>query len=122
MRKIIGLFLFSFFIFQFAAAQDDIANPNEWDFGQVKRGQIVRHDFLLKNETNGVLKITGISTSCGCTASQSDKKSLEPNESTAINVTFNSKKYLGEVKQFIYVNTDNVDLPVVRFVIKAEIL
>jgi len=122
MRKILGLFVLSLFIFQFGYAEDRITDPNEWDFGKVKQGQTLKHDFLLKNETKGILKITGINTSCGCTATHAEKKSLNPDESTTIKVTFNPKKYLGEVKQFVYVNTDNNDIPVVRFIIKAEVL
>jgi len=121
MRKIMSLFVISFFIFQFAYAENNIADPNEWDFGKAKSGEVLKHDFLFKNETKSVLNITSVNTSCGCTASQSDKKSLKPGESTAINVSFNSHGYLGQVKQFIYINTDNVDLAVVRFAIKAEI-
>ncbi|MDO8488604.1 MAG: DUF1573 domain-containing protein, partial [Candidatus Omnitrophota bacterium] len=127
-------FLISFFIFQFAYAQAPIsqsdqagpsvenATANEWDFGKVKRGSILKHDFLLKNETKDVLKILSINTSCGCTASQADKKILEPDETTAINVTFKSEGYSGEVKQSVYVNTDNVDLPIIKFTVKAEVI
>lgn len=135
MRKIISLMFLSFFIFQFASAEaptglsdkagyraeNKTSNPNEWDFGKAKQGQVLKHDFLFKNETKGVLKITGINTSCGCTTSQSDKKSLKPGESTIIKVSFNSSGYLGEVKKYIYVNTDNADLSVVRFMIKSEV-
>ncbi len=123
MRKIVSLFFLSFFIFQLVCAETpSITDPNQWDFGKVKQGQVLKHDFLFKNETKDVLKIISINTSCGCTTSKPDKKSLKPNESSAINVTFNSKGYSGEVKQFIYVNTDNADLPVVRFVIKSEVI
>lgn len=122
MRKIVSLFLLSFVIFQFTYAQDDTVKPEEWDFGKVKQDQVLKHDFVFKNETKGILKITGVNTSCGCTASSADKQSLNPGESTKINVAFNSKKYLGEVKQHIYVNTDNADSPITKFVIKAEVL
>jgi len=121
MRKIISIFVLSFFILQFAYAENNIAGPNEWDFGQVKQGQILKHDFVFTNETKSVLNITGINTSCGCTASESEKKSLKPGESTMIKVTFNSSGYLGEAKQFVYVNTDNADLEVVKFTIKSEV-
>lgn len=125
MRRIISFFLLSFATFQFAFAQVyavDPGNPNEWDFGKVKQGEVLKHDFLFKNKTLGILKITGVNTSCGCTASQSDKKTLKPGESTAIKVSFNSRGYSGAVQQYVYVNTDNVDSAIIKFVIKAEVV
>ncbi|MDD5108108.1 MAG: DUF1573 domain-containing protein [Candidatus Omnitrophica bacterium] len=136
MQKIMNLFLISFFIFQIAYAQapigqpekvepsveNSVANSNEWDFGKVKSGKVLKHDFLFKNETKNVLKILSINTSCGCTASQADKKILAPNESTTVNVIFKSEGYSGAVKQSVYVNTDNTDLPIIKFTVKAEVV
>ncbi len=122
MRKVFSLFLLGFLIFQFACAEDNPGAVNERDFGRVKQGVVVKHDFTFKNETPGILKITGINTSCGCTASQAGKKSLAPGESTIISVAFNSAGYSGVVKQFVYVNTDNDKLPVIRFIVKAEVI
>lgn len=122
MRRLFGLFLLIFLFFQFSHAENKIVDPNEWDFGKVKQGEILKHDFLFRNKTPNILKITGINTSCGCTASQAKKNDLKPGESTMINVTFNSKGYSGEIKQFIYVNTDNINLPIVKFTIKAQVV
>jgi hypothetical protein len=122
MRKGIILFLFSFFILQLAYAQNEKTDPNTWDFGQVKQGVISKHDFMLKNETSSVLNINSIHTSCGCTVSESAKKSLMPQESTAITVTFNSRGYSGMAQQFVYVDTDNPDLSIIKFTIKAQVL
>jgi len=98
------------------------ANPYEWDFGQVKPGVVIKHDFILKNQSNDILEITNIHTSCGCTVSESAKKSLMPLESTKITVSFDSKGYSGEIKQFVYVHTDNADLAIVKFTIKAQVI
>jgi len=121
MRKIISLFVLSLFIFQFACAEKEVIDPYQWDFGKAKQGEVLKHDFLFTNGTKSVLNITSVNTSCGCMASQSEKKSLKPGESTVINVSFNSRGYLGEVKQFVYVHTDNADLEVVKFTIKSEV-
>jgi hypothetical protein len=150
MRKGIFLFLMGFFIFQFVNiemytslsykagyniemytglfnkaecyAEEEKVNPDEWDFGQVKEGEILKHDFILKNQTKDPLEIMSVHSSCGCTASETDKKFLLPQESTVIKVVFNSKGYAGPVTQYVYVNTGNVDLAIIKFTIKGQVV
>lgn len=97
------------------------ADLRVWDFGKVKAGAVLKHEFVLKNELPRTLRVKDVTTSCGCTASNAQKKVLAPQETTAIPVTFNSTGYSGSVQQFVYVNTDNVDNPFVKFTIKAEV-
>jgi len=118
MKKLI---LIIFILFIFNPVFSEGANSNEWDFGKVRQSEIVKHDFMFQNNTPKTLKITAINTSCGCTASQADKKALKPGESTIINVTFDSKGYSGKVRQLVYVNTDNPDIEVTSFIINAEV-
>ena len=130
MKKLfLWLVLFLFFPLTgcFSQLQKDTPNKEpvpdnfSWNFGKVKEGQRLEHDFLLKNETDKTLNIKDINTSCGGTASNIEKKTILPQESVKIEVQFNSKGYLGPVKQFVYVNTDNLDNPVVRFIIEAQV-
>ncbi len=95
------------------------SDPQAWDFGQIKKDKIVKHDFSVKNDSARTLTINGVTTSCGCTASEAKKKILAPGESTQISVEFNSKGYKGEVTQFVYVDTDDTENPVLKFTIKA---
>lgn len=120
MKRILVLTLVLFFTAGYCAEEQ--AEKNTWDFGKVKEGQVFKHEFILKNDSDKALAIKGVNTSCGCTASQVKKKVLKPQESTSLEVTFNSKGYSGPVKQFVYVNTDDVDKPVIRFIIKAEVM
>jgi hypothetical protein len=96
-------------------------DPNIWDFGRLKEGDIVRHEFILKNDSSRKLLIHDVSTSCGCTVSKINDKELLPGASTSIEVEFNSKGYSGEIKQHIYVHTDSLDKPIIRFIIKAQV-
>lgn len=97
-------------------------DPYTWDFGDVKEGQVLKHDFILKNDSEKTLNIKDVNTSCGCTASDVKKKSLKPQESTSIEVSFDSAGYMGPTQQFVYVNTDNLDKPVIRYIIKAKVM
>lgn len=118
--------------------QIQIGDPYSWDFGRVEAGKILKHDFILKNESRQTLNIKDINTSCGCTVSKVKKKILSPGESTLIEVQFNTKDYAGTTQQFIYVHTDSLDAstaldingksnrtidnPIVRYIIKADIV
>jgi hypothetical protein len=129
-RKIwfLTLFLSLSLTFCYAqAARPTTQEPPEhpahsWDFGQIKKGLVARHEFVFRNTSAKALTIKNVTTSCGCTASEVKKKTLKPRESTLIKVSFNSKGYSGRVQQFVYVNTDNLDNPVVKYIIKANVV
>jgi len=93
-----------------------------WDFGRVKEGAVLKREFILKNESGNALNIKNVTTSCGCTASEVRKNKLSPGESTSVEVRFDSKGYEGAVQQFVYVQTDSIDNPVLRFIIRAEVV
>ena len=97
------------------------ADPLSWDFGAVREGAVLKHVFTLKNDSAKILNIKNVNTSCGCTISKIDKKKLSSGESALIEVQFNSKGYSGDVRQFVYVETDDIDDPVLKFTIKAQI-
>lgn len=96
-------------------------NPYIWDFGKVKENVILEHDFVYKNESQNILNIKDVTTSCGCAVSTVKNKSLKPQENAEIKVKFNSKGYMGEVRQFVFVSTDSIDNPIIQFIIKATI-
>ncbi|MFA5090742.1 MAG: DUF1573 domain-containing protein [Candidatus Omnitrophota bacterium] len=91
-----------------------------WDFGKVKTGVILSHDFIVRNNSQHVMHIKEITTSCGCAVPEIAKKVLSPGESTSMAVNFNTAGYTGESKQYVYVNTDSPDNPILRFTIRAE--
>lgn len=129
LRSILIFLVFSYFTWPCLAQdqsrqevrQEDNALYS-WDFGRVKEGQIVRHDFTLRNNSNKILKVKDVTTSCGCTVSVVKKDTLFPGESTTIEVAFNSEGYSGPTQQYIYVHTDDLDNPVLRFIIKADVV
>jgi hypothetical protein len=101
---------------------EEEAQDYKWDFGKVKEGEVLKHNFVLKNKTNKDLTIEKINTSCGCTVSKVKKKKLSPQKSTIVEVKFNTKGYSGTTTQFIYVNTNDLDKPVIRFIITAQVV
>jgi hypothetical protein len=104
-----------------ASVEEEANQKNLWDFGKVKQGELVKHEFVLKNASDKPMKIKEVNTSCGCTASEVKKRDLAPGDSTLIEVTFDSAGYSGPVKQFVFVNTDNPGMSMNRFTIKADV-
>lgn len=102
--------------------QKEAGSSLVWDFGQVKEGDVVGHVFIVTNTTDKTFHINSVNTSCGCTASEIKKKELRPGESTELEVKFNSKGYHGDISQHVYVNTDGIEQPVIKFTIKAEVV
>ncbi|MGE5498695.1 MAG: DUF1573 domain-containing protein, partial [Syntrophothermus sp.] len=56
----------------------------------IKQNVFVEHDFVVTNDGDAQLVITEVRASCGCTAAKPEKNTLEPGESTKINVKFNT--------------------------------
>ncbi|MFA5114859.1 MAG: DUF1573 domain-containing protein [Candidatus Omnitrophota bacterium] len=92
-----------------------------WDFGKVKEGSVLKHAFIFNNKSRNTINIKSVHTSCGCTVSKVEKTRLGPGEGTALKVRFDTKGYAGPVRQYVYVNTDNPDEPVARFIVAADV-
>lgn len=93
-----------------------------WDFGEVEEGDSVMHGFVLKNESANTLNILGINVSCGCITARAEKMALLSAEDTLVEVNFNSQGYSGRVEQYVFLNTDRPEDPVIRLAIKADVI
>lgn len=104
-----------------AQEEETASGERVWDFGKIPSNTKVEHVFTFRNDGKDKLTIKNVTTSCGCTASDIDKKELAPGEETGIKVSFNSSAYRGQIKQFVYVATDNLAEPLVKFTIVADV-
>jgi hypothetical protein len=87
----------------------------EYDFGIIKQGKIVTHNFTLLNNGGDILKITDIHAACGCTAAKPDKNELNPGESINIKVDFNSEGKMGKQEKYVYVKTNDPNNQELKF-------
>lgn len=122
-RKFFSFILvFSFSAFAQLVGPKASAQITEYNFGDIKQGEIVSYDFKITNNGGDVLKIIDIRASCGCTAAQPDKKELKPGETTSIKVTFNSKGRKGAQIKTVRVITNDPEKSDINFVIRCNIL
>lgn len=110
------------FVFgQNAGKEQNNSSNFSWDFGKVNQGKNLTHSFLLVNATEKPFKIEQVITSCECTKAEAEKEYLSAGESTLINVTVDTKDYLGLTQQNIYVYV-GADDPYAKFIITMEVI
>ncbi len=101
--------------------------PDTIALGTVVYGDVATVTFTLTNYTPLPLKITRVSTSCGCTKAVATKLELGAYESTAINVSFDPAVHkddtdLGNLSRTIYIETDNSNFPELESKITATVV
>ncbi len=92
-----------------------------FDFGPMKEGQIVSHEFSFTNVGKSNLEIRNIQTSCGCTAAITSTKLLKPGESGSLKVEFDSTSKSGKLSRTITVTTNETPSPMKTITIFAEV-
>jgi hypothetical protein len=60
------------------------------DFGDIKKGTPVSHDFTFENTTKQTVLITNVKAACGCTATDYTKTPIKPGETAYIKATYNA--------------------------------
>lgn len=106
---------------QLAAAAKVEIKEKTWNFGEIKQGDVVNHDFVIKNVGKSQLMIRKVKASCGCTATKPQKTALAPGESTTISTTFNSKGKSGRQNKSVTVVTNDPKLTSVMLRITGNI-
>lgn len=75
----------------------------------VESSDKVRHTFSVVNTTGSTVKITGVTTTCGCTSARLGKYDLAPGEATELELTTNTfKGSYGKASLSCTLNTDHV--------------
>jgi uncharacterized cupredoxin-like copper-binding protein len=122
-KKILSISLFSLsFAFSQIIAPKATVQISEYDFGNVEQGKVVNYNFTLTNTGGDVLKIMDVRASCGCTAAKPEKSELNPGESTAIKVAFNSTGRLGQQQKYVYVVTNDPSNKEIRLKISGNVM
>jgi len=78
-----------------------------WDFGKVKQGAVLSHEFVFANEGDATLVIQKVSTSCGCTAALVSADKIPPGKEGRIEIKFDTRGYGGQVRKLVYVDSND---------------
>lgn len=78
-----------------------------FNFGEIKAGEKVNHNFVLTNTGKSNLIIRKVKASCGCTAVTPEKSVIAPGESTKVGAQFDSAGRSGTQTKSITVITND---------------
>jgi hypothetical protein len=92
------------------------------DFGELDIGQKGECEFRFKNIGLGVLNISGIKSTCGCTVPTLTKMQYQPGEEGAIKVDYSGQNSPGSVEKNIFVDTNDTENQRVKLTIKAKVI
>jgi hypothetical protein len=98
-----------------------VLDRDTWDFGRVKQGETLNHEFVFRNSGKAVLNINNVETSCGCTAALVTENKLEPGKQGRLKVSFSTTGYGGQVTKYVYLDSDDPDQPRIQLTITAEV-
>jgi len=92
-----------------------------WNFGKVKQGDALSHEFIFTNEGDATLIIQKVSTSCGCTAALVSAEKIQPGKEGRIEIKFDTRGYGGEVRKLVYVDSNDPGEPHRQLEVAADI-
>ena len=90
------------------------------DFEVVAKGEVIVHDFEIRNEGTAVLEITDVRPACGCTVVRYDKK-IAPGETGKISARVKTDHFGGPISKSIAVFTNDPENPKLQLVVKANV-
>lgn len=92
----------------------------EFNFGKLDNSEVAEHDFILRNEGTGILKIEKVQSSYGCITAELEMNELMPNEEIKIQAAFNLKGRQGPQNKAITVTSNDPENPSFQLRIVGE--
>jgi hypothetical protein len=86
-------------------------DSKEYDFGKASAGEYVKHVFIVTNTGTGILEISKVQPSCGCTTTGEWSHRIAAGQTGTIPVQFNSSHYAGNVNKTIEVYSNATNQP-----------
>ena len=95
-------------------------SETEYNFGAMSQGDMARHNFIFRNNSNRAVSIISTTNSDPCVGSSSPTMATQPGQEAKVIVYFNSKKCTGKQTQTITIRTDADPNPI-QLTIKANV-
>jgi len=91
------------------------------EFGEIYVGTLPTRRAVLQNVGDDTLVISQVKTSCGCTAAMASSTRIAPNDTASLNITFNSKGFMGGVERGVEVISNDPLAPTMTIMFTASV-
>jgi hypothetical protein len=86
----------------------------EFNFGYIPFGKIVKHTLYIVNDADTSLRITKVNPGCGCTSIPLTKRTANPGDTLTVNILLDTGKFeLGKFQKAPRIFTDSRKRPVI---------
>jgi hypothetical protein len=109
------------------AASTNVVGPRiqfetpTYDFGRVKAGEPVKHNFIFTNTGSALLIINSVNPGCGCTTIGEWTKQVEPGKTGNIPIQFNTASYNSPVVKQPSLTCNVTNQPTVVLTLKGTV-
>jgi hypothetical protein len=90
------------------------------DFGPVRQGQVQVHEFRVRNNTKGDVRISSLAVSCGCVTARVPNSYLRPGEETVVHASMDTGRFHGPRTVTIFVRFSEPAYDEVRLWVSAN--
>jgi len=92
------------------------------DFGDIRPKSVHKCIFKFKNVGDGMLNISKIQSTCGCSKPKLKKKEYAPGESGEIEVTYTSSSKEGRVSKKLYIHSNDLKNKKAPLAVKSNVI
>jgi hypothetical protein len=92
-----------------------------YDFGKLSAGDVANHTFVFTNAGDGLLELTAVQASCGCTTAGEWSRKVEPGKTGTIPIQFNSANFNGAVAKTVTVTCNDSNQPTLTLQLKGTV-
>jgi len=91
--------------------------PEEYHFGTVTQGTLVKTRFTIRNEGSKSLLVQDIKPSCNCSVTSWERREISPGDSMAVQVSFNTAGKIGRQRKTFSILSNAANSPVFFYLV-----
>ncbi|MFN0159263.1 MAG: DUF1573 domain-containing protein [Bacteroidota bacterium] len=106
----------------FSQPRLEIVEGTKFDFGTISKGNKVERKLTLKNVGTETLEVSKVDVSCGCTGTIISEKSIKPQATGTVLITFDSKNFSGRVHKSVTIHSNAEGAATMMVDFEAEVI